>query len=167
MHPLLSSSQHSPTVLSLPPSLFVGLYQHSPIESSGMTELSFTRAAQYESHWPSATVEHLRLFKLASRALRPLGCWKTDWIGKNICVCVFSQNLRKSHLHFDKKICLCCSNNHFLAGGKAGHMSAERLAEETPRRWSPSIAPRKTPFLQPIGPEIKRTQATRASASKQ
>lgn len=36
---------------------------------------------------------------------------------------MFSQNLRKSHLYFVKKICLCHSSNHFITGGRAEHMS--------------------------------------------
>lgn len=62
---------------------------------------------------------------------RPCGHWVAGkQIGLvKICTCVFSQNLRKSHLHVDKEICLCCSNNHFLTGGKAGHMSAKWLVE--------------------------------------
>ena len=70
--------------------------------------------------------------KLASQVPQWLSCWETHQVGKNMCVCSHG-TWEKSHLNFDqkkKKVCLCRSNNHFLPGAMAGHMSAKWPAKK-------------------------------------
>lgn len=131
----MNSGPLSPGLLFLliPPSLATsGSWAHL-LHPQGSSVLP----GQVCSELPRLCQAHPRDFRtsqLASQALRPLGCRKTDGLVK-MCVC--SHRTRENHTStlikkkkIQKKKNLCHSNNHFLAGGTAGHMPAKWLAGE-------------------------------------